>query len=166
MITTPEATLFFPAIAEARTYKGKNARYGATLCFSDDADLTPITDAIEAALDSKFDKRPDDLKVCYGEDGKDGEIGFPHARYLRITATTRPAIAIVGEDLQGLSKRMLEDAANRFTQGSTVRARTRIYAYSSGDNRGVTAFLDSILLVEEADPHAYRVSSPEEWEDA
>ena len=165
MITTPAGTLFFPAIAEARTYKGKNAKYSATLCFPDEADLTEIEDAVEKSLDAKFDKRPDDLKMCYGTDGKEGEVGFPHARYLRVSAATRPAIAIVGEDLQGLSERMLKDASERFVQGSTVRARVRIYAYSSGDNKGVTAFLDSILLVEEADPHAYRVSSADEWED-
>ena len=123
MITTPEGTLFFPAIAEARTYKGKNAKYSGTLCFPDEADLTEITDAVERALDAKFDKRPDDLKMCYGEDGLESDVGFPHARYLRVSAATRPAIAIVGEDLQGLSERMLKDASERFVQGSTVRAR-------------------------------------------
>ena len=161
-VKTPEGIIKFANLEEPYQFnKNSVPKYTITICFPEDADLSEMKAEVDERLE-QFPPGTDPLSCLYF-DGD--EQGFPHSVYLKASNKDRPAITMHDIDLRQESLRTIEGSYARFCPGATVRAKIRFSAYSSGNNKGVNAYLDGLLLVKDADPAEPKVLDLAEWGD-
>lgn len=158
-IATPAGTIKYANIIEPYQYnRSSQPRYNVTLVFDDSTDIT----SLEEALAEKIPANSEDINLCLRKDGL--EQGYAFARYLKASNKERPAITIKGHDLTQVSTRELENSYEKFVPGAQVKLKIRLSYYSRGNNRGVTAYLDGLFLLKEADNDVARAFSESDWD--
>jgi len=127
---TPEGRLSFPAIFKARTYKGKT-RFGATLLFDKNEDLTPLKKARRAAIEEKWGKDKDKWPKFKHKTFKDGNEkkdleGYKDTIYVTAYAINPPGVV----DADGETE--LTEADGKALAGDFVRAELNAFTYEDG----------------------------------
>ena len=160
-VKTPEGVIQYANLVEPFAFKGSNPKYNVTICFPDSADLSELEAAI-AQAGGRFGNNPG-INLCLKTNGE--ERGFLHKRYITPSNKTRPPVAVFDKDLTQESRPVVEKQYERFVQGAKVRAKVTVASYASGNNRGVTAYLNGIFLTQDADPSDPIAMSLADWND-
>src|ERR1043165_1868860 len=136
----PEARLSFPSLFVPRAPMEGSAgepKYGCTLLFPKDADLSALKAAASAAVRAKGgDKKTSNLRSPF-RDGSEKDLdGYEGCIFINVTSKQKPGV--VDENVQPI----IDPSASY--AGCYVRASVKAYAYEKAGNRGVAFGLNNI----------------------
>lgn len=154
---TPEATIVWPDLFEPISFKGGEEHYRALLLIEKDADLTPINEAIRAAMLKKFPGQSEDFyerlrkpvrngaeKAIDDNGNPDCESFYYNRYFINVKSKYQPQIVNIynepitnPDDLYG---------------GCIVRAYLSFFSYDHAGNTGVSCSLRALVKVADGDP--------------
>ncbi len=159
-VTTPEFRVSFPAVFEARAFEaGAEAKYGLSMVFAPDADLSALERIVEEALQAKWGaKRPGGLKLPIRPNSdKAGMEGYPTGGHFA-SATTKQPPGLVDARRQRILSR--ED----FYPGCFARATVTAYAYDN-KGKGVAFGLHNLQKTRDGEHIDGRASAEDDFSD-
>ena len=152
-VITPRARLSFPSLFKATKPKGAPAeqepKFGATLLFDENADLSKLKKAAKDAAAEKWgDNIPKDLRTPFRDQGEKDYDGYEDGCiFITCTSKTRPSV--VGPD------KVTPVEEFEIYAGCYVHAAVRAFAYGgkgTGFRPGVSFGLQHIMKVADGEP--------------
>ena len=165
VIMTPEFRVSFPAVFKARSSKSDDdgdagtPKYGITMLFAKDADLSKLKAAAQAAAKEKWgDKIPKNLRTPFRDQGDKGLEGYVEgAVFINATSLQKP----------GLVDRNREDIIDEteFYAGCYARATLRAFAYDKKGNKGVAFGLNNVQKLRDGESLSGRTRAQDDFAD-
>jgi len=145
-VITPECRLSYPYLFRTKTDKKGNEKYQAEIVFPPGCDLTPLRDAISAAIDEKWGNKPPNtlrLPLRKGDDNR--EYGEDHM-FCGCNSTNKPGILVI----EGGQKVACTEPMDVYP-GCYGRVDLKASAYDFEGNKGVKFFLNNFLKTRDGD---------------
>lgn len=164
VIMTPEFRVSFPAVFKARSSKSDDGsdgtpKYGITMLFAKDADLSKLKAAAQAAAKEKWgDKIPKNLRSPFRDQGEKELEGYVEgAVFINATSLQKP----------GLVDRNREDIIDEteFYAGCYARATVSAFAYDKKGNRGVAFGLNNVQKLRDGESLSGRTRAQDDFAD-
>ena len=164
VIMTPEFRCSFPAVFKARSSKSDDGsdgtpKYGITMLFAKDADLSKLKAAAKEAAKEKWgDKIPKNLRSPFRDQGDKELEGYVEG-----------CVFITASSLQkpGLVDRNREDIIDEteFYAGCYARATVRAFAYDKKGNKGVAFGLNNVQKLRDGESLSGRTRAQDDFAD-
>lgn len=154
-VTTPVFRVSFPNVFEPQSFDGGDPKYGLTMLFGSDADLSELREAAKRAAREKWgDKIPSGLRSPFRDGSEKPDLdGYQGTTFVRVTCKTRPGL------VDQACKPIID--ASEFYAGCYAIATVQAYAYDTKGNRGVAFGLLNIQKQKDGTPFSGR-SRPED----
>lgn len=167
---TPKFRVSFPALFEASAMdENSKAKYGVTMLFPKDTDLSKIEAAHDAALQEGITKlwkgkKPKNLRTPFrdGDEEEDYAEKDGYADHIFVRASSLQKPGVIDKDKDKISDPMEVYA------GCYARATIVAYAYDVAGNRGVAFGLQNLQKLKDGDAFSGRMQAQDEfdeWED-
>ena len=162
-IMTPEFRVSFPAVFKPRSATNDGdagtPKYGITMLFAKNADLSKLKAAAQAAAKEKWgDKIPKNLRSPFRDQGEKELEGYVEGCvFITATSLQKP----------GLVDRNREDIIDEteFYAGCYARATVRAFAYDKKGNKGVAFGLNNIQKLRDGEPLSGRTRAQDDFAD-
>lgn len=155
---TPEATIVWPDLFEPISINdSEEQHYRALLLIEKDADLTPLNDAIRAAMQKKFPGQPDDFyqnlrkpvrngaeKAITDKGDPDTESFYYNRYFINAKSKYQPQIVNVYNE-------PITDPDDIYG-GCIVRAYLSFFGYTHAGNTGVSCSLRALVKIADGAP--------------
>lgn len=157
-ITTPEFRVSFPNVFKPTAFENQEPKFGITMLFPKNADLSGLKKLAGAAIAAKWPdkaKRPAGLRNPFrdGDTEKPDTEGYSGCIFVRATSKMKPGVVDAS-----VNPIMSEE---EFYAGCYARATLTAYAYDTAGNRGVAFGLQNVQKLREGAPFSGR-SKPED----
>ena len=163
-IMTPEFRVSFPAVFKPRVQQNDDGspgtpKYGVTMLFAKDADLSKLKAAAQEAVKEKWgDKPPKSLRSPFRDQGEKEHEGYVEgAVFVSASSKQKP----------GLVDRQRQDIIDEteFYAGCYARATVRAFAYDKKGNKGVAFGLNNVQKLRDGDPLGGRTRAQDDFAD-
>ena len=164
IVMTPEFRVSFPAVFKPRVPQNDDGspgtpKYGVTMLFAKDADLSKLKAAAQEAVKEKWgDKPPKNLRSPFRDQGDRELEGYVEGCvFINASSLQKP----------GLVDRQRQDIIDEteFYAGCYARATVRAFAYEKKGNKGVAFGLNNVQKLRDGDPLGGRTRAQDDFAD-
>lgn len=163
-ILTPEARFSFPAFFTATKPKGappeQKAKFGGTLLFKKDEDLSLLKEAVVAVLTEKFgakDKWPKNIRLPFRDQGDKEHEGYEKgAIFITCLSTRKPGVVN--------HKAEYIDDETLVYPGCYGRCTVRAFWYEASGNKGVSFGLQNVQKTRDGESLGSRMRAEDEFD--
>lgn len=152
-VITPEFRVSFPHVFKPQPpmQQGADPKFGLTMLFPKDADLTALKKAARTAIEEKWgtdqEKWPKNLRLPFRDQSEKEFDGYePGAIFVNCTSKMKPGL--VDASLNEIS----DMDQNEFYPGCYAKASIRAFTYDVNGNRGVGFGLNNIQKTRDGEP--------------
>lgn len=150
-VVSPKARASFPSVFKAKSFDGNPAKFGITLLFDANADLSGMKKAVHACIVEKFgpDKEnwPKKIKRPFRDGNeKDDLDGYKGKIFVTAYANTKPGVV----DKDGETE--LTESDGLFYAGCYCRAQLNAFWFDKKGNKGVAFGLENVQKIAEGKP--------------
>ncbi|MDK6688297.1 DUF2815 family protein [Aerococcus urinae] len=171
-VITDKVRLAYAHLLKPYAYDGQEPKYSTMLIISKDD--TDTVDAIKKAIKNAYDEEKNgklkgvkfeklNVTLRDGDEEKDvdgDELEFKNAYFINVSSKTAPGVV-------DKYKNKIEDSSEVYS-GVYARASINFYVYNFAGNKGVSAGLNNIQIVEKGEFLGGRASAQDDfdvWED-
>jgi hypothetical protein len=155
-VTTPVFRVSFPNVFEPQSFDGGDPKYGLTMLFDSDADLSALREAAKRAAREKWGegKIPQGLRSPFRDGAEKPDLdGYEGKIFVRCTSKQKPGLV-------DLAVKPIIDPSE-FYAGCYAIATLNAYAYDTKGNKGIAFGLLNIQKQGDGTPFSGR-SRPED----
>lgn len=165
-LMTPEFRVSFAHVFKPQPAmdEGKDPKFGITMLFAPDADLSKLKAAASAAAKAKWgDNIPANMRSPFRDQGEKNLEGYvPGAIFINATSKQRPGLVDAGVN------DIIDET--EFYSGCYARATVNAFAYEARNpagavvNRGVAFGLNNVQKLRDGEPFSGRTKASEDFE--
>ncbi len=164
VVKTPKFRVSYPNVFTPSSFPGQEPKYGITMLFPKDADLSALKALAKKAVEAKWPDPVQRAKITSNPNFKnpfrDGDVekadtdGYAGCIFVRATSKMKPGL--VDRNAQPI---MSEE---EFYAGCYARAAVTAYGFNTAGNIGVAFGLQHIQFIEHGEPFSGR-GKPEDY---
>lgn len=163
-VLTPEARFSFPSVFEATKPKGappeQKAKFGVTLLFKKDEDLSLMKEAVVNVLTEKFgakDKWPKNIRLPFRDQGDKEYEGYEKGNtFIAALSTRKPGVVN--------AKAEYIDDESQVYPGCWGRCTVRAFWYEASGNKGVSFGLQNVQKTRDGESLGGRMRAEDEFD--
>ncbi len=154
-VVTPIFRVSFPAVFKPEGMDGSEPKYGVTMLFDSEADLTELKQIARAAVKEKWgDKPPANMRTPFRDGAEKPDLdGYAGCVFVAARSKRRPGV--VDENVQPIIDE------SQFYAGCYARASVTAYTYDKSGNKGVSFSLVNVQKIKDGEPFS-STSNPED----